>query len=233
VECLDESLLGAFCALSIDVAERLTRDGRTPVPADVMAALADWERLLRSRRRLSEEEELGLWGELRILERMPDLDAAVRCWRGPFGAAVDFLANEIGVEVKASRKRLQHHVSLVQLDRPLGDVPVYFVSAWVGMDPQAGSTLGELVSAIAARTSEPIAFERALLASGFTLADSSLYTTRFILLEPPSWFPPGAIPRVREVDPGVSQVRYVAQLDELRALEEADVAALMTRLVAR
>jgi hypothetical protein len=226
VECLDEGLLSAFCALCVDVAERLTVAGRSPSPADVAAALADWERLLRSRRRLSDTEEMGLWGELALLERMPDIDAAIRSWRGPFGETVDFLGGGIGLECKTSKLRLQHHVSLAQAQRPLGDVPVYLVSQWSGVDAQAGRTVNDLADVIGGRTTETIALERALLAAGYSRIDASLYTTRFVLLEPAHWFAELDIPRIRQIDTGIMHVRYVVQLDALRALDDADVQAL-------
>ncbi len=231
IECLDEGLLPAFCALSVDVAERLTAEGRTPSPADVAAALADWERLLRSRRRLSDTEEMGLWGELAFVDRMPDVDAAIRCWRGPFGDPVDFLGAGVGLECKTTKIRLQHHVSLSQVLRPLGDVPVYLVSQWAGIDAQAGRTVSDLVDGIAGRTTETVALERALLAVGYSRADAALYKARFVLLEAAHWFAESDVPSIRQMDTGITQVRYVVQLDELRGLEDAEAQALERRLV--
>ena len=66
-----------------------------------------WHRLLQGGRdkRLGDDEQRGLIGELVVLERhlLPVLGAldAVRCWTGPMGAPHDFEISRIHVEAKA------------------------------------------------------------------------------------------------------------------------------------
>ena len=66
-----------------------------------------WHRLLQGGRdkRLGDDEQRGLIGELVVLERhlLPALDAldAVRCWTGPLDAPHDFEISRIHVEAKA------------------------------------------------------------------------------------------------------------------------------------
>lgn len=66
-----------------------------------------WHRLLQGGRdkRLSDDEQRGLIGELVVLEKhlLPVLDAldAVRCWTGPLDAPHDFEVSRIHVEAKA------------------------------------------------------------------------------------------------------------------------------------
>ena len=66
-----------------------------------------WHRLLQGGRdkRLGDDEQRGLIGELVVLERhlLPALDAldAVRCWTGPLDAPHDFEITRIHVEAKA------------------------------------------------------------------------------------------------------------------------------------
>ena len=66
-----------------------------------------WHRLLRSGRdgRLSDEEQKGLIGELRLLEThlLPEISAgdAVEGWVGPTGAPKDFQIGPVCVEAKA------------------------------------------------------------------------------------------------------------------------------------
>ena len=68
-----------------------------------------WHRLLRSGRdgRLSDEEQRGLLGELKILRNVlfPILGAgaAVSSWTGPLGAPKDFEIGRVCIEVKARR----------------------------------------------------------------------------------------------------------------------------------
>lgn len=68
-----------------------------------------WHRLLRSGRddRLSDEEQRGLFGELKVLRNIlfPILGvrAAVGSWTGPLGAPKDFEIGRVCIEVKARR----------------------------------------------------------------------------------------------------------------------------------
>ena len=66
-----------------------------------------WHRLLRSGRdgRLSEEEQKGLIGELRVIEGcllgVIEARDAVESWTGPLGAPKDFELGLVGIEAKA------------------------------------------------------------------------------------------------------------------------------------
>ena len=83
-----------------------------------------WHRLLRSGHdgRLSEEEQKGLIGELRVLEgwllELIDARDAVEGWTGPLGLPKDFELGLVGIEVKArSPQRAEVRISSVdQLD---------------------------------------------------------------------------------------------------------------------
>ncbi|MES1174036.1 MAG: PD-(D/E)XK motif protein [Myxococcales bacterium] len=216
IECLEEDFLGVFCALAMDLASTFEN---VPPRADVVGRwLAEWERLFRCRRKLSEKEEMGLWSELTLIKGMPNLDSAVRSWRGPYGELTDFLAAGVGVECKASRVRLQHHISAAQAHRPRGTNLVYLVSMWLAVDDTRGQTLPSLIGELDDQTSETIALEKGLLAAGYSRSDAALYTSRFVVLEEPLWFGEADLPRVRAVDPGVLELRYVIQLDDARAL---------------
>jgi hypothetical protein len=232
VECLDEELLAAFSALAVDLSLRLTPGGDLPTPADVASALAEWERLLRSGRRLTRTEEIGLWGELALLDRMPNVDDGIRAWRGPFGGAVDFFGGGLGIECKATTSRLRHHFSLDQTLRPVGDFPVYFASLWIGEDSRSGRCVAELATSIRERTTEPILLERALLAAGHSARTADMHDTRYVLLEQPMVFSRSSLPQVHQLDPGVLHVRYEAQLDELDALDPALADRIIGRLEA-
>jgi hypothetical protein len=133
LECLEEHLLQTFCVLSTDLAERLAFPGRNPTAKEVLDSLGQWEALLRGQQHLSEAGEVGLWGELRFLESLPDVDYGIRAWRGPEGFITDFFGGGVGVECKASRTRLRHHISHDQVGRGR-DFPVFVVSMWVGTD---------------------------------------------------------------------------------------------------
>lgn len=232
VECSDDALLPTFCVLALDLAERLTAGGTRPSGADVGQALAEWERLLRRARRLTENEELGLWGELYMLSTMGDLDAAVAAWAGPFGMPVDFFRNGVGVECKTTTQRLCHHVSRSQTAEAGRDAPVYLVSLWVASDPGRGKSVAELAASIGNRVTDPVAFERALLAAGHSPSEEASTYGRFALLERPLWFAEGAVPQVRHVDPGIRSIRYVVELDEVQAMEDREVSEALAVMLA-
>ena len=229
--CLDEALLPTFCALALDVAMRTSTGPTDPTPREVSDAIATWERLLRSRRRLTPEEEAGLWGELWLLSQMTNVDDAIAAWQGPSRAPIDFFFGQTALECKTSGKRLTHHISQSQFGRPAGDASVYFVSLWVGPDP-LGTSLPELVTRINDRVSSPTEFEAKLLDIGYSRLDAALYRERFAVREPPVVFPEAAVPRVRSFDPGISAIRFTAVLDELAALEGAAAARLLRGPVA-
>jgi hypothetical protein len=94
------------------------------------------------------------------------------------------------------------------------------VSLWVGPDPM-GCSLPELVSRLDRTITDSTTFETKLIDAGFSRADAALYRQRVSVREEPLVFPEDAVPRVREVDPGVTGIRFNVALDELRALENS------------
>lgn len=228
--CSEPELLDTFCVLAADVARRLSEVPGTSTWEEVLAAVGSWERLLRSTRTLSPAEELGLWGELSFIAEAVDPDGSIAAWQGPSGAAVDFVANGIGVECKTSSRRAHHHVSANQAERPLGDIEAYLVSSWIGIDPVGGTTLPELVGSIRERSGDPAVFERKLMEARYSDEHAAKYTRRLVALEPPLWFELQSIPGVHGIDRGVTNVRYEVDLDVDDALAPAEAETLAHRL---
>lgn len=232
IECLNAALADTFRVLATDIADRMQAATCIPAAQQVSQALAEWEQLLRGRRELSREQEIGLWGELWLLQQLHPIDQGVASWRGPDAEHVDFVGGGIGIEVKTSRRRLEHFVSQEQVTRPLGDLEVFIISLWVDHDPAGGVTLGEMVSICESKISLSRDFEEKLLKSGYSRADSSRYQQRLRRLEPPLAFPVGVVPRVRDADAGVTQIRFLVALDERTALSHSDSLALLGKLCA-
>jgi hypothetical protein len=214
LECDDAMLVETFTVLAGDIATRVSSLPTKTTWSHLVAAFDDWQRLLASRERLSPEGELGLWGELWFIGQAREPDRLIDAWRGPDGAPIDFLLNGIGAEVKASRRRLVHFISQAQVERPVGDYDAYFVSLWVGTDPERGESLGVIAQRLLTHSKDPSVFLRALLKAGYSEGDRSLYSTRFALLEGPAWFRDDSVPRVRQADDGVSNLRYLASFDD-------------------
>jgi len=228
--CLNDALVTTFRVLARDIARQTDVKTTRPTPRLVSRLFGSWEELLRRRRSLSREEEIGLWGELWFLLKAPNLDRAIAVWRGPSGEVIDFVGGGIGVECKTTMRKLEHHFSQTQLERALGDVPIYVLSLWVDRDEVSGRTLNEMVSEAAAAAGDPAPLEKVLLQAGYSREDSPLYSLKLRVLEAPLWFDQGSIPRVRAADAGVSSIRFLASLDESRALPPERGIALLAQL---
>jgi hypothetical protein len=151
-------------------------------------------------------------------------------WRGPEAEFVDFVGGGIGIECKASFRRLQHFVSQEQVTRPLGDLKVFFQSLWVDQDAIGGRSIGDLIEEIDGQIGDRRDFEEKLLRAGYSRADSHRYKLNLRILEAPMLFPIDAIPRVLWADPGVSHIRYLASLVDDSALPQAEALAITMRL---
>lgn len=213
LECTESNLLETFLVLVVDIAGRLVSTGREVGWPTVLAWVEEWQMLLARRAVLTPEQQLGLWGELWIISKAVNPDPLVAAWRGPEGEAVDFLFDGVALEVKVSRRARVHHVSQRQIDVPVGIHRAYLLSVWVGIDPIRGISLAELVDAALARVSDAPTLLKRIALLGYAPLDRDQYGTRFIPLDSPLWFRAEDVPRVRAIDPGISQIRYVVTLD--------------------
>jgi hypothetical protein len=229
LECLEEGLLHTFVALGVDLAGRLEQRDTPPRPEEVAHALAAWERLLRNRPTLSEERQLGLWGELEFIRASPSIDGAIRAWNPDPLGVIDFIAGGVGVEMKTSTTRLRHVISHRQRQSVGGDLRVILGSLWVVPDA-VGVTLNDLVRAIDSVCTETVAFEQKLLATGFSRRDSDVYSRRFSVGSPLLLFDGGDVPRIREFDPGITSIHYTVELDPSDAVAPTEAAELLGRL---
>ncbi len=229
LECSDSTLLDTFAVLAADVAGAVAAGGG-PTWRAVSDAVRRWESLFRCVRRLSLNEELGLWGELWFITRGINIDAAVAGWIGPSGSPADFLLKGMGIECKTSTRRLSHHVSLRQLSRPLEPGPGYLLSIWVEVDPANGITLPALVRSVRLALSDVTEFERKLLEAGYSDRDANHYEMPYALIEEPFWFETSHVPKVRDVDEGVFDVRYRIMLRQEEAIDAAAREEIIARL---
>ncbi len=209
--CREETLLDTFAVLAADISARFFDE--PPTWKAVLDVVEEWQSLLGRKGRMTPEGELGLWGELWLIDLATDVDRLFQAWLGPSGDAQDFFLDGVGIEVKTGRQRGSHHVSQTQVGRPVGSYPAWLLSLWVKPDPIAGTSLAALASRVVARSAQPESVVRQLAAAGYNPADREEYATGLVVLREPEWFPASAVPRVREADPGVSQLRYRIALD--------------------
>lgn len=213
LECTETGLVDAFLVLVVDIAHRLaTAAGEITWPM-ILGWVEEWQTLLSRRAVLTAEQQLGLWGELWLISKAVNPDRIVAAWRGPERAAMDFFLDGVALEVKVSQRAHVHHVSQAQIDRPVGIHPSYLLSLWVGVEPGRGVSLTELVDLVLARVSDAASLLKHIALVGYVPLDRDQYAMRYLPLEIPRWFRAEDVPRVRAIDPGISQIRYVASLD--------------------
>lgn len=184
----NRALFPEFYLFLISVADRIQVDG---IPAEQAAQEAQerWRELLRSVEILGEERQLGLHGELWLLERLVRVRGsdAVSSWMGPLAEPHDFRWDDLEFEVKSSRSGRRSHVihGIGQLvptpGRRLFLLSILFAPL-AATDQGRGATLPERVTHIRELIqSDPRCvrvFEERLRAAGYSDADSLHYTMR-------------------------------------------------------
>ena len=211
--CNNPEVVDVFAVLATDVVRRL---GRKATWTAVLLIVEEWQALLAPRGRPSAEIELGLWGELWFISQSADVDRAIGGWRGPERDATDFFIAGIAAEVKTTKARRQHHVSLSQVESPVGVHEAWLVSLWLKVDPASKETVPFLVDEILRRASDAGEALRRIARGGFSPVDRHEYTIGFTMLSAPEWYAIADVPRVRVADTGVSHLRYRVSLDEDR-----------------
>lgn len=225
IECTEAELLEPFLVLVVDIADRL-QVLRDVTWQAVLACVDEWQALLGRRVVLTVEQQLGLWAELWMIVNSADPDRLAAAWRGPDSDPVDFFVDGRSVDVKASRRPHEHHVSQRQVDEPVGEHDAYLVSMWTGVDPGNGTSLTEMVDDALGRVSDAGALLKRIAQAGYLPSERAQYVTRFVQLSAPFWFRVADVPRVRAADPGISQLRFVVTLDPERAVPRDGAVAL-------
>ncbi len=169
------------------VADRVQLHG-DGMGAAITGVLDSYRQLLSSLGRLTEQQELGLYGELFILYhliRSVEDGKAVASWRGPTREEHDFGLEIFDIEVKTTLSEDRSHriSSLTQLE-PSPDRDLWLVSLQFTIHGTGGRTLPESIQA----TTEAITnlavrslFAEKLANAGWDPANGHLYTRRFTL----------------------------------------------------
>lgn len=216
LRCLDSALLPTFCTL-LEVIDQELSNIAPLTSSSVLGVVREWERLFRSRRRLSHDEELGLWAELWFIDQSVRVDDAVASWRGPDPARLDFVGSRFAIEVKASLGGHSHRTTVDQIR--LGDVfgNAFMLSLWVA-ESLEGRDLQSLVTAIRNRVNASTDFERRLALTGYSDSDADCYDRRFVVIGEPLFIEWQQIPRVTAFDPGACNIAYTCEVDDSIAL---------------
>ena len=187
-------------------------------------ALDAFRGLLARAPRLSEDQEIGLFGELVALDRLIDgvgETKALAAWLGPRAEEHDFVLGEADVEVKTTRSERRIHVihGLGQLT-PTPGRPLHLMSVQVTGAGAAGNgqTLPELIERIRRRLrSGRTVFDDGLTDCGWEDAQADrLYTTRLLVRSEPRFY------TVDEVFPAITSAglsRIVTRPELVRSID--------------
>lgn len=198
----------------------------TQVTGAVRRVIDLFQRLLRPPTR----EIFGLYGELLFIAWSANTHDALRAWRSAPEARYDFALDDLRLDVKASASRVRvHHFSLDQCRPAPGTLGVI---CSLLIEPGAGLSLGELVTRIESRVADAPDLQMKLhetvaesLGAGIAEGLRTRYDDRaarasvalFLAGDVPA--PAGPMP------PGVTEVRFKADLTTVLARSRADIVA--------
>ena len=208
------------------LADALHEDEQTVADA-VLARIRAWQDFMSYPRAgiLSEDEEIGLHGELVVLERLltalPDSAAVVDMWQGPLRGLHDFMLPVGALEVKATTSVTGFRAqigSLEQLDLSIRS-PIYLAAVRLTVS-SAGLTLSQRVALLRSSLTTcggqaGQTFEARLLRGGYINAFADRYVRRLVVsdlrwIDVIADFPlltSASVPR------GILSARYVIDLD--------------------
>ena len=235
--------LELFAAMVEDVTQLLRRH-ETDAPARLLqifiGRIRAWQSFMSRPKsgRMSDESELGLFGELFVLEALLDAGLsdvdAVACWQGPFGNLHDMSFGGGAIEVKTTQSSAGFPLrisSLEQLDEAV--VPLLFLAGVRAVLRTDGVTLPQLADRLRQRL-EPLVqpgFEMRLLHAGYdpTLADE--HVRRLGCAELRLVEIGGDVPRLARstLSPAIRAAVYDLDLDLIDAAR-LDMAAALSQL---
>jgi hypothetical protein len=220
-----------FHGFAVSVADRVQLDGLDPNAA-INECVFRWQDLLRQAGMLSLERQLGLIGELWLLDHLIGHLGpieALESWSGPTHAAHDFRFGPFEIEVKTTRG--EHRVHVISSDTQLvaseGSELHLLSLQFTAAGPGQGASLQTRIASVRARIQDAAlkrTFDRTLAdAFGLDLDDLAAYTARVKLRTPPYLVPVcGRFPRLVLGDLGdrtdtsrISDVRYRVDVEGL------------------
>lgn len=223
----DGAGLDLFTSMVQDVIQTL-RNNAAPSIEGLLRRIHLWQDFMArgSGTLLGPEGEIGLFGELHVLEllldHVPDPESLLGSWTGPAGGLHDFLLGSGAVEVKTTLSSTGFRAnisSLEQLD-PAVRAPLGVAAVRLALSAR-GQTLPEKVLQLRERLPAAPAFDMCLLQAGYLPEMTEHHVRRFMvsgfrLIEVDTGFP-HLTPR--SVPDGVVHARYTIDLETIRSGE--------------
>lgn len=155
-----------------------------------MGRIRAWQSFMQRGREgfLSSDEEVGLFGELVLLEAILNLNIpesmVVNSWYGPLDGVQDFLIGSGAIEVKTTISNGGFSAKITSLDQLDDSIrcPLFLAGVRLRLDITGNSLndkIEEIRSLLKADESARIEFERRLLHAGYYSSMSSRYTRKF------------------------------------------------------
>jgi hypothetical protein len=166
----------------------------------------------------SRESIQGLWAELLLLSRAPDIELSTQAWQPSTRSLVDFVHGKLGLEVKSTSSQVrQHRFALAQLQPT--DGAQRYVASLLLTPVGRGASIGDLWDLIEERLAHRGALRDRLagriaqiLGEDWQRAHSQHFdvdsAVRSLLI-----FDVRAVPRVgEEADPAITDIEFTVDL---------------------
>ncbi len=157
-------------------------------------SLDSFSYLLEKNGVLSQEKQLGLFGELIFLDRLSAVrgtEAALASWQGPVAGEHDFTLDDCDIEVKTtgSESRI-HKIGSIQQLSPKLDRKLYFLSIQATKTgSSSGNSLASLTLAMMPKFGDHVeAFKAKLNRAGWKQEHNHLYSALYALRDEPLLF---------------------------------------------
>ena len=241
IECLESGLEIPFALLVSQVVSHLA-SGATPSKA-CMDAVIEFRRLLSKNGGLlpSEDEILGLVGELLLLKRLVSASPHLwQGWNGPLGSARDYSWGTVDIEAKASRMAGESRLTVNGLEQlePEEGRDLLIHHSVLTNNPVGTIDVPGLVDEIRGQISDLDGFDTRLVSAGFLSQQRDLWLEhRFTLHGSHIYRVSEDFPRIRKSDfpdgslpAGVAKLRYDIMLSSCSdfRLSTSEEEALLT-----
>ena len=235
--CLEEELLNPFTNLIVSIISFLS-SGFTPYLATT-EAVEKFRKLLSKFGGIlpSEEEILGLVGELLLIHKLVEKDSKLwKGWNGPLGSSRDFIWGNIDIEIKASLLSGEPRITINGLDQLESeeDRCLYLYHSILSTNPSGTISVPILIDKIKRNLQEIEEFDELLSKAGYVDEQRDLWIEhRFTLHESSMYKVTDEFPRIKKSDfpnnilpIGVSKIRFdvlLSNASKLKVTEEGVV----------
>lgn len=232
LECSLKAYINEFTEVVKEISEKIISD-KTPSVKSITEVINKWKSFWASRIKLilSEDEQIGLICELKILKTLCEINAtnALDSWKGPLKEKYDFVFSDWVFEVKGTRKESHIHTinGLDQLMPPFEKSLALFSFLATKTDNDASGSLQDWIDDIELNVldNKPDLIERfyeLIIGYGYSRLHSAEYKKiKFDIYDGKLYLVNDNFPRLtsdhlkKPLDNRISEVRYSVDLEGL------------------